>query len=61
VRVRPDILDEEDGPMLIHGLQEFHDRKIRVSQRSELQPRVDLLEERYHRFLAASSAVESIV
>lgn len=53
VRVRPDILDEEDGPMLIHGLQEFHNRKIQVPRRSELQPRADLLEERYSRFLAA--------
>ena len=56
IQVRRDILEEEDGPMLIHGLQEFHERRILVPRRSEEQPRPDLLEERYRRFLAASPA-----
>lgn len=54
VQVRRDILDEEDGPMLLHGLQEFHDRRILVPRRADELPRRDLLEERYRRFLAAS-------
>ena len=54
IQVRRDILDEEDGPMLVHGLQEFHERRILVPRRSEERPRPELLEERYRRFLAAS-------
>lgn len=54
VQVRRDILDESDGPMLIHGLQGFHDRRILVPRRSDERPRVDFLEERYRRFLAGS-------
>jgi putative restriction endonuclease len=54
VQVRRDILDEEDGPMLLHGLQEFHERRILVPRRPEERPRADLLEERYQRFVTAS-------
>jgi putative restriction endonuclease len=56
VEVRQDILDENDGPMLLHGLQEFHDRRILVPRRSDERPSSELLEERYRRFLSASSA-----
>jgi putative restriction endonuclease len=56
VQVRRDILDEEDGPMLIHGRQEFHERRILVPRRAEERPRSDLLEERYRRFLSALPA-----
>lgn len=54
VEVRRDILDEEDGPMLIHGLQGFHDRRILTPRRPEQHPRPDLLRERYRRFRAAA-------
>jgi len=54
VQVRPDILQEADGPMLVHGLQELHGRPIWIPRRREEQPRSDLLEERYRGFLAAS-------
>ena len=30
IEVRPDVLEETDGPMLIHGLQGFHGKSIRV-------------------------------
>jgi len=50
VEVRQDILEERDGPMLIHGLQEFHERRILVPRRFEEQPRLDLVGERYRRF-----------
>jgi putative restriction endonuclease len=56
IEVRQDILEEEDGPMLVHGLQGFHERRILVPRRSEERPRPDFLEERYRRFLAASPA-----
>lgn len=51
VQVREDILQEEDGPMLIHGLQGFHGLRILAPRRSEERPRQDLLEQRYERFL----------
>lgn len=54
VQVRQDILDEEDGPMLIHGLQGFHERRILVPRRAEERPQTQLLERRYQKFLAAS-------
>lgn len=54
VRIRHDILDEVDGPMLRHGLQELHAARLRVVPgRPEQRPDVDLLTERYERFLAA--------
>lgn len=56
VKVRQDILDERDGPMLLHGLQEFHDRQIFVPQRSDERPSPELLEVRYQRFLDDSAA-----
>jgi putative restriction endonuclease len=51
IRVRRDLLEEHDGPMLIHGLQRFHGREIWVPARLDQRPRPDLLEERYRRFL----------
>jgi len=55
VQVRQDILDEKDGPMLLHGLQGFHERRILVPRRAEQQPKPQFLEERFRRFLAASA------
>jgi len=56
IQVRRDILEEDDGPMLVHGLQEFHDRRILVPRRAEERPGTELLAERYRRFLAVSPA-----
>ena len=54
VEVRRDILDETDGPMLLHGLQEIHHEPI-IAPRSEiLRPRKDYLEIRYEAFRKAS-------
>lgn len=50
VEVRQDVLDQEDGPMLIHGLQGFHGARLLVPGRSTAQPDRRLLEERYGRF-----------
>lgn len=54
VRIRPDVLDEEDGPMLRHGLQELHRSPIELPRQRAARPDRDLLAERYERFLAAS-------
>ncbi len=53
IHIREDILDEIDGPMLQHGLQEMHGTLIRVPGSADLKPRREYLEERFARFLAA--------
>lgn len=53
VEVRPDILDENDGPMLIHGLQKIHGTRIIVPRIIELRPNPEFLHIRYERFRAA--------
>jgi putative restriction endonuclease len=53
VQVRRDVLVQEDGPMLIHGLQGFHGQRLRLPHRKVWQPDRELLEERYGRFQLA--------
>ncbi len=54
VRIRHDILDAVDGPMLRHGLQEMHNQRLMVVPRSKgSQPDELRLEQRYERFLEA--------
>jgi putative restriction endonuclease len=54
VEVRRDILKEEDGPMLRHGLQELHGRDLLVVPRlREQKPDPVRLEERYQLFRQA--------
>jgi putative restriction endonuclease len=50
VQVREDVLDDEDGPMLIHGLQGFHGARLLVPRHATAQPDRQLLEERYALF-----------
>jgi putative restriction endonuclease len=54
VEIRRDILQEEDGPMLRHGLQELHGQDLVVVPRArELKPDPTRLEERYQLFKQA--------
>lgn len=53
VVIRPDILREPDGPMLVHALQGFHGSRIRVPQRISLRPRREFLAERFALFQRA--------
>jgi putative restriction endonuclease len=53
VEVRPDILKETDGPMLIHGLQSLHGSKIIVPRIYDMRPNPEFLHVRYERFRAA--------
>lgn len=54
VEVRRDILEEIDGPMLVHGVQEFHDRPLLVLPRiRQERPNREFLEERYEMFCRA--------
>jgi putative restriction endonuclease len=54
VQIRHDILDEIDGPMLRHGLQDLHGADLMVlpNRRAE-KPRSEFLLERYEHFLQA--------
>jgi putative restriction endonuclease len=50
IEVRRDILEEKDGPMMKHGLQEIHDTRIHVPRSARLQPGPERLERRYDEF-----------
>ena len=54
VRINQDLLDEEDGPMLKHGLQEMHGSLIAVPHNPAARPDPIRLEQRYAEFLRAS-------
>lgn len=53
IELRPDILEEVDGPMLRHGLQGFQGNSILVPRRKAERPKVEFLEERYEQFKKA--------
>jgi putative restriction endonuclease len=53
VHIRRDVLEEHDGPMLLHGLQELHGQPITLPQADRHQPNQEYLEERFARFRAA--------
>ena len=53
IEVRRDILDEEDGPMLLHGLKRLHQTRLHAPRRAEDRPDPNLLGIRYERFVAA--------
>lgn len=53
VHIRKDVLDEKDGPMLLHGLQEMQELTIHVPSRADQKPNKKYLEERFEQFLAA--------
>jgi putative restriction endonuclease len=54
VEVRLDVLREIDGPMLVHGLQGFHETTLTVPSAERPRPKREFLEERYERFRQAS-------
>ena len=53
VEVRQDVLDETDGPMLIHGLQGFHGTRLVLPNKEAWRPSRLLLERRYELFRRA--------
>jgi putative restriction endonuclease len=53
VEIRNDILDEHDGPMLRHGLQDLHGGRISLPRRRGDHPDRARLEERYEEFRSA--------
>lgn len=54
VRIREDILEEVDGPMLKHGIQEMHGKQVMIVPGSRhARPDAARLEQRYAEFEAA--------
>jgi len=53
VEIRHDILEEIDGPMLLHGLQEMHGVRLKLPSSARLRPDPDRLAARYELFLGA--------
>lgn len=54
VEVRTSLLEENDGPMLQHGLKAMHNTRICVPKKMANRPDRDFLAHRYERFLAAT-------
>jgi putative restriction endonuclease len=53
IHIRRDVLEEHDGPMLRHGLQEMDRQPIVLPSREALRPNREYLGERFERFRAA--------
>lgn len=53
IEIRRDILEEVDGPMLRHGLQEIAGWQLQVPRQPAQRPRQEFLEERYELFRKA--------
>ncbi|MGI8938909.1 MAG: HNH endonuclease [Iamia sp.] len=53
VVIRPDLLDERDGPTLRHALQELHRSSLQLPRSRAAMPDRDLLAERFEVFQAA--------
>lgn len=52
VAIRDDVLEEVDGPMLRHGLQEMNNQRLVTPTSAHTRPASDRLEERWADFLA---------
>jgi putative restriction endonuclease len=50
IEVRADILQERDGPTLVHAIQALHGSRIFLPGRAEWRPSHNLIEVRYERF-----------
>jgi putative restriction endonuclease len=50
IRVRQDLLEESDGPMLLHGLQGLDGTRIVLPRAANLQPNGEFLERRFELF-----------
>jgi putative restriction endonuclease len=53
VQINRDLLEEIDGPMLRHGLQEMHGVTIQLPSRAAERPDRDRLAARFEQFLVS--------
>lgn len=56
LEVRSDLMEEEDGPTLVHAIQSLHESRIILPQRREQWPSEERLTRRYERFLMNQKA-----
>ena len=50
MKIRKDVLEETDGPMLLHGLQGLHQTRLKIPRKIDLRPDPNLLSQRWERF-----------
>jgi len=50
VHINQDLLEERDGPMLKHGLQEMHGRQLLLPRSPRTRPSVEALDQRFAAF-----------
>ena len=53
VELKREVMEEKDGPMLLHGLQEFNEAKLILPRSERNWPKQENLEERYNQFRAS--------
>ena len=56
IEVRPDVLEESDGPTLQHAIQGLHGQSIILPRSVADHPAAELLSQRYDRFLEVAGA-----
>lgn len=56
LQVRPDILEEEDGPTLVHSIQSLHGTALYLPRRRDQYPSEERLAERFAQFLRRAKA-----
>lgn len=56
VDVRADLLDEQDGPTLVHGIQKLHGSRIVLPRNDDLKPDPDRLAVRFKGYQRAAKA-----
>ncbi len=56
LEARPDLLEEEDGPTLVHSIQSLHHERIQLPRSRAQWPAEDRLAERYDEFLRQALA-----
>jgi len=54
IEVRPDVLDEKDGPTLLHSIQALHGTRMILPRAVADRPDRRLVDMRYERFRAAA-------
>jgi putative restriction endonuclease len=50
IEVRPDVREDHDGPMLLHGIKEMHGVELHLPAARRAQPDRTRLEERWEEF-----------
>ena len=56
IEIRPDVLEDSDGPTLQHAIQALHGQSIFLPERAAQRPSIEALSVRYERFLEVVAA-----